>query len=146
MSECGVCIGSDDYDCSLDFQDVTWPKARKEHKCCECSRIIGVGEEYQRWAGKWDGTVESFKTCLRCVEIRDGFSCGNSTAFGAMWAEMREYVFPIMNTACFDKVESVEAKAFLRSQWMNWKFANERLKEEARSTAQKMIAKARRPN
>lgn len=142
MSECGVCIGNDDYDCELGFQDVIWPKARKEHKCCECRRIITKGEEYQRWAGKWDGSVESFKTCLLCVQIREGFSCGNSTVFGQLWVEMCDYVFPVMNTACFEKIESPEARAYLRSKWINWKFT-ERHKDEAHRKAQKMIIRAK---
>lgn len=142
MSDCGVCIGSDDYDGEYGFSDVLWPKARKEHKCCECSRVIGVGEKYQRWSMKWDGSVESFKTCLFCCEIREGFSCGNSTTLGQLWSEMNDYIFPVMNTACFDKIESVEAKAYLQSKWMSWKFSDRR-RDEARRTARRMIEKAR---
>lgn len=143
MSDCGVCIGSDDYDCELEFYDITWPKAKKEHRCCECRRTIVAGEEYQRWVGKWDGSLSSAKTCLFCCEIRDGFSCGNSTVFGELWSEMKDYIFPIMNTACFEKIESVEARAYLRSQWMNWKFSDGQ-KYQAHMKAKSMIERARK--
>jgi hypothetical protein len=145
MSDCGVCIGSDDYDNDFSFYDVLWPKARKEHRCCECRRVIGIGEQYQRWAGKWDGTVSSYKTCGYCAEIRDGFSCGNSTVFGDLWTEISDYIFPVMNTACFDKIESVEAKAYLQSKWMNWKFSDRRKQEENRK-AKSMIERATKEN
>jgi hypothetical protein len=142
MSDCGVCIGSDDYDCELEFYDIKWPKAKKDHRCCECRRVIVKGEEYEKWTGKWDGSLSRYKTCLLCHEIRESFNCGNSTIFGELWSEMRDYIFPIMNTACFDKIESVEAKAYLQSKWMDWKFS-ERRKEESHQTAQKMIAKTK---
>ena len=47
--------------------------ARKAHHCCECGGTINPGEKYQRAAGKWDGRVESFKTCLVCARIRNDY-------------------------------------------------------------------------
>jgi hypothetical protein len=46
-------------------------KARKEHKCCECSETIKKGETYSYTSGVWDGTGQSFKQCTNCREIMD---------------------------------------------------------------------------
>ena len=47
------------------------PKARKEHKCCECGRIINTGEKYEKIKGIWDGKALRYKTCLPCASLRD---------------------------------------------------------------------------
>lgn len=47
-----------------------FPTARKEHKCCECGRIIRKGEKYQLIEGKWEGVFDRFKTCMQCQAIR----------------------------------------------------------------------------
>ena len=46
-------------------------KAKKEHKCSECGRAIDAGESYQHVRGKWDGDVGTFKTCPRCLALKD---------------------------------------------------------------------------
>ena len=51
-----------------EFYSVTWPKARKLHKCCECGRDIFVGEKYCRVNAKWDGDVRTEKQHLDCEE------------------------------------------------------------------------------
>lgn len=63
------------YDCSCDYDQPEFyheelRKARKPHKCEECSGTIIVGELYEHVRGKWDGYVDSFKTCQRCRDIR----------------------------------------------------------------------------
>ena len=45
--------------------------ARKEHKCCECYRVIGVGEKYNYQAGTGDAGFEVFKTCSHCLAPRN---------------------------------------------------------------------------
>jgi len=60
---------SDDFD-PPEFYKETRPKAKKEHRCCECKRVIHVGDEYVRAYGKWDGVCEAFKTCLHCENLR----------------------------------------------------------------------------
>jgi len=45
--------------------------ARKAHQCCECRREIDRGERYQRSEGVWPDGAMSFKTCLRCAELRE---------------------------------------------------------------------------
>jgi len=62
-------------DCSCDydppeFWSKTVPTARKQHRCEECAGPIFPGEKYEYIAGKWGGYFDSFKTCERCVDIR----------------------------------------------------------------------------
>lgn len=44
-------------------------KARKDHTCCECLKLIRKGQSYIRTSGIWD-TPETFKTCERCDRLR----------------------------------------------------------------------------
>ncbi len=46
-------------------------EARKEHQCTECRRAIPVGEMYERVRGVWGGEPHTFKTCVRCLALRD---------------------------------------------------------------------------
>ena len=46
------------------------PTAKKRHKCEECSGYIEVGEKYEYVSGKWDGEFGTFKTCVRCHDLR----------------------------------------------------------------------------
>jgi hypothetical protein len=64
------------YDCSCDYDPPSWysqrnvKAARKEHQCEECGCTIRIGEPYEDTCGMWDGYVSRFKTCLRCVALR----------------------------------------------------------------------------
>lgn len=60
-----------DCDDGLDFYDVSWRRARKVHRCCECYETIAAGTRYEYVAGLWDGTFSTFKTCDRCVRARE---------------------------------------------------------------------------
>lgn len=51
------------------FQECSFVVARKEHRCCECRVIIGRGEKYERFTGRW-GKMQTFHTCGRCAELR----------------------------------------------------------------------------
>ncbi len=46
--------------------------ARKDHRCCECRRPIKKGDVYWYFAACWPSISgwNSFKTCLRCEEIK----------------------------------------------------------------------------
>jgi len=46
-------------------------KARQEHKCCECQRVINVGEKYHLFKGCWEGKWSNFKTCMDCQDLRE---------------------------------------------------------------------------
>lgn len=62
------------YDCSCDYDppefcNVEIRRARKAHKCEECSGPIIVGEPYEYAFGKWEGYTNEFKICERCHDI-----------------------------------------------------------------------------
>lgn len=43
--------------------------AGKAHRCCECGRTIAVGERHTYAAGKWDGTLDTFRRCAHCEAV-----------------------------------------------------------------------------
>jgi len=45
--------------------------ARKVHRCAECGRAIAPGETYEKVRAKWDGMVDTIKTCCRCIALRE---------------------------------------------------------------------------
>jgi hypothetical protein len=122
MSDCGVCITGFDGDRPEMYVE-TVVTARKAHKCYECEREIQPSEKYERVAGKWDGEMGSYTFCLACSEIQKVFSCNGGRAFGMLWEDMEEYVFPELTTAnkCFAKL-SAGAKQFVLDRWNSWKF------------------------
>lgn len=46
-------------------------RARKPHKCGECGSAIQPGETYENVWGIWNGCPETYKTCQRCLELRN---------------------------------------------------------------------------
>ena len=62
--------GTEEYTCV--FFKKKEPKAKKEHECCECGKIIPVGAKYLYFVGKWydpfqgEYTFEDYKMCLSC--------------------------------------------------------------------------------
>ena len=67
-------------------------KARKEHKCNECRRIISPGETYEYIAGVWDGSFDTYKTCSDCLSVRDEFF-KSGYILSDIWMDLREYIF-----------------------------------------------------
>jgi hypothetical protein len=45
-------------------------KARKVHTCGECLTLIEPGKQYEEARGLWDGTWDTHRTCMDCLEIR----------------------------------------------------------------------------
>ncbi len=72
----------DDYDTN-EIEEVSWPKARKEHICYECERIIKKGEKYEVCSLLSSSKWERYKTCLGCTRIRDAF-CPNGWYIGGL--------------------------------------------------------------
>lgn len=64
------------YDCYCDGDSPTWctirdvKRARKPHKCDECSAPMPLGSPYEYTSGLWDGMVMDFHICPLCVELR----------------------------------------------------------------------------
>lgn len=69
-----------------DFWSEKLRKARKQHTCCECRSQIEVGETYHYCSGKWEDSVNSYKTCLSCHKVRELIEC---VGLGAL----HEYLF-----------------------------------------------------
>lgn len=66
-------------DCSCDNGDMpdfcrdSFPVARKNKCCCECSEIIQPGQKYHKATGKWYGEFKTFITCMPCFNIREHY-------------------------------------------------------------------------
>jgi len=89
MSGC-ACVYPTEAD-GPEFSNIRYRKARKEHKCCECEKVIEKGERYEIIAGKWDGDVSTFKTCLDCAAIRDELFCHGHT-FEYLYHDLNEHI------------------------------------------------------
>ncbi|MBU0792041.1 MAG: hypothetical protein KKC55_16455 [Gammaproteobacteria bacterium] len=76
-----------------DFQTETTPTARKQHKCCECYGVIHPGQKYSLVAGCWDGDMDTFKTCMPCVDAR------NWATVQPEWGSDGEHLY------CFGRLE-----------------------------------------
>lgn len=48
-------------------------KARKEHTCHICGKMIEKGERYHHETGKWDGDFFNRNTCKVCALIRNDY-------------------------------------------------------------------------
>ena len=123
MSDCGVCIDMGmDADGYLETIQHEVVAADEPRKCQECQAEILVGQEFELYVGESEECgVCSFRTCLRCMEIRDIFVCGAAIP-GELWESMEEQAFPDLTTAneCFARL-SLAAKAFTLDRWRKWK-------------------------
>ena len=63
-------------------------EARKDHVCCECGSEIKKGERYEKVVGKWDGEIDTIKTCLVCKTIREDLLC--SWTYGMLKEDLWE--------------------------------------------------------
>ena len=73
--EAGACSCGDNFEpCEVGTHKKV--KARKEHKCSECNRIIRPGEHYQYITGLMDGRWSSMKRCIQCQQICIDYFCG----------------------------------------------------------------------
>ena len=56
-----------------DFFCTKTAKARKEHKCCLCDKIIHKGEVHFVKSGKFEGYMFSDRQCLPCEPVLEEF-------------------------------------------------------------------------
>lgn len=70
-------------------------KARVQHKCCECKSDIPRGTVYEYSSGIWEGRPYSFKTCLLCVELRDGYTINTDccAAFRELRSDLQNMLY-----------------------------------------------------
>jgi hypothetical protein len=68
-------------------------KARKEHKCAECFRAIGIGETYRAEQFVFDGDFINHKTCAHCMVARMWLQaeCGG-WLYGGVEEDIAEHV------------------------------------------------------
>lgn len=68
-------------------------RARKPHRCYECCAAIAPGERYEYTGMVYEGTADSFSTCLRCVDLREALAkvC-QCWSFGAVRDCAREHM------------------------------------------------------
>lgn len=76
----------DDMDWESEVLEVRRICARKSHRCDECRKIIGKGQEYVRTAVLCDHHVNDYKHCPRCDRIQSAHiaaerSMGNQGSF-----------------------------------------------------------------
>lgn len=85
MSSCSC-----DYD-PCDFLCKTMRRARKAHKCEECRETISPGDTYAHTAYKFDGDMDTYKTCSFCDRVAtDLWRMGFCFAAGELWEFVRE--------------------------------------------------------
>ena len=97
MSDACYC----DYE-PVDFYERSQRRARKEHRCLECRKAIRVGEVYEYVASKFEGELLCYKTCPRCLAVRQYvtahvpcFCWYHSTMLEDADNEMREYAHEV---------------------------------------------------
>jgi hypothetical protein len=89
MSECS-CIYVDTDDGGHILRDKT-TKAIKNHKCCECNRVIKNGEMYENQVLVYDGKISQYKTCEDCASVRTEFFC-EGYYFEMVWEYVEEHI------------------------------------------------------
>lgn len=133
MSDCGVCLSSDMDDCDGSIDDVSIVILDHDQRCSACRQVFQAGTRIEQADWYDDGwnydedretTDEDRKdpiyTCLICAEIAEAFYC-NGRMYGTdLWDELSQ-VADGLNTACFDRLTTPEAKAYLRERWIKWK-------------------------
>jgi len=75
------CDCSVEIDSSPELFECKIVTSRKKHICVECNSEINIGEKYEYAKGLWEGSFDSFKTCLPCSNIRRDF-CRSGAEFG----------------------------------------------------------------
>lgn len=83
------------------FFSASWPRARKQHTCCECGQPIFVGEKHGSFTGKWghhaDNKVTTYRQHLECEEacrfIRDYLNGDECIGFGELLSEWRDFIY-----------------------------------------------------
>lgn len=97
--ECSCEINIDTSDDTADYYNSKIIKARKNHQCCECHKVIKPGEQYEIISGCWDGSFEHYKTCTDCLSLRKQFF-PHGWYFNQMWDDFFENIGCSANESC----------------------------------------------
>lgn len=85
-------------------------KARKQHTCCECDKIIEINEKYEYIKGFWEGDVVIYKTCLDCLSIRYVFFC-DGWYYTQTKELLRDHIYDIRGDVSEDCLVDLTPKA-----------------------------------
>lgn len=87
--DCSASIDTDGEAPKVKTQKIV--KARKNHICSECKRVIEKKEEYESFRGYWEylGWNE-YKTCSDCLSIRKVFF--ESFCFECLYDDLIDYI------------------------------------------------------
>ena len=100
--EC-ACIGSDYDGDGWDYEpSETYPTAKKNWKCCECGRIIPIGEKYYCLTGKWHGLFFVKRMCMDCRSVTEHLFCGFT--FGQVWGDLIDHLYDTRGEISWEKV------------------------------------------
>ena len=103
--ECACSLNMDVDDCATVLSD-TVVVARKNHQCCECRHVIKPSEIYRREKTLYEGSFETYKTCVNCDSIRREFVSG-----GWYWGEilegLRECIFGCKGEISEEKISDL---------------------------------------
>lgn len=72
-----------------EFSKETFPNARKQYICYECRERIKPGKKYHNVTGKWDGVMDTYRTCMACYYIRKHY-CPSGYVFGELRHNLNE--------------------------------------------------------
>jgi hypothetical protein len=80
--------------CVTTIEDGKYLRARAQHKCRECHRVIEAGESYHREVYLWESKFNVHKTCAHCMVVRGWLrdECGG-WLYGDVEEDAREHVF-----------------------------------------------------
>lgn len=75
------------------FSHTRMVRARRPHRCCECSRTIMPGEVYERTKALYEGRFDTYHACAHCVPAKAWLSdnCGGYVFMG-VWEDIAEHV------------------------------------------------------
>lgn len=98
--ECAcVYVDNDEYSVPLAAKK---RKARKQHKCIECRKIIEPKEIYMYEKNVYDGEISECKTCLDCLSAREVFFC-EGYYYGEIWNLLWDHLTDGGIDDCFGK-------------------------------------------
>ena len=79
---------------TVDFSREKLVKARKNHQCYECRRVISMGEQYFYTTYGIDGDISQNKRCQHCnIAAKWLIKHCNGYVFGGIQSELEEHYF-----------------------------------------------------
>lgn len=106
--------------CNIDYDNPSFyyqkdRKARKEHICCECNRIIKKKEKYRYVFGVWEGRSSVFKTCSNCLKPQEWL---NQECGGFLHASLEDEIFE--HAYEYKKIFLYKWLIGIRQKWHAW--------------------------